>query len=160
MAARTLGRNDGLFRKHRVLVHGKTRDGAEAFAYESGVDLGTNGDDLSDGLVSEAGGKVHLFHVDAVIVHTFGPVKAHCFDLELNFTRTGLALGQIFNTKNIGTTKLVESDGFRHGEDTPVESFLLFCNVEIDRQLHFISHYSGREFRRDSECRAADRSGT
>ena len=48
MAARTLSGNDGLFRKHRVLVHRKTRNGAEALAYESGVDLGTNGDDLSD----------------------------------------------------------------------------------------------------------------
>ena len=47
----------------------------------------------------------------------------------------------------------------RQREDTPVASLLLFCNVEIDGQLHFISHYSHREFRRDSECRAADRSG-
>ena len=65
----------------------------EALADESGIDPGTNGDNLSNSLVSEAGGKVYLFHVEAVIVHAFGPVKAHCFDLELNFTRTGLALG-------------------------------------------------------------------
>jgi hypothetical protein len=39
-------------------------------------------------------------------------------------------------------------------------SFLLFCNVKIDGQLNFVSYYSGREFRRDSERRAADRSGT
>ncbi len=109
--------NDGLFRKHRILVHGITRNGAEALTDESGVDLGTDGDDFSDCLVSEAGGQVHLFHVEAVIVHAFGPVKAHCFDLELNFTWTGLALGQIFNTKDFGTTKLVESDGFRHDAD-------------------------------------------
>ena len=70
-----------------------------------------------NGLISETGGQVHLFHVEAVIVHAFGPVKAHCFDLEQNFTRTGLALGQIFDMKDFGTTELVETDSFRHGED-------------------------------------------
>jgi hypothetical protein len=74
--------NDGLFHKHRVLVHRITRNGAKALVDESRIDLGTNGDDLSERLVSEAGGQVHLFHVEAVIIHAFGPVKAHCFHLE------------------------------------------------------------------------------
>jgi hypothetical protein len=106
--------NHGLFRKRWIPVHRKTRNGAEAPADESGIDLGTNGDDLSNRLVSEAGGQVRFFHVKAAIVHAFGPVKAHCFHLEQNFLRTGLALGQIFNMKDFGTTELVETDCFRH----------------------------------------------
>ena len=82
------GGNDGLFRKHRVLVHRKTWNGSEALADEGRIDLGANGDDLSQRLVPNAGGRGHLFQVDAVIVHAFGPVEAHCFHLEQNFTRT------------------------------------------------------------------------
>ena len=110
-------------------------------------------------LVSEPGGKVHLFNSEAVKVHALGTVKAHGFHLEENLTRTRLALGQIFHVKNFGTTELVETDCFQHSVDISCVSFLLFCNVEIDGQLHFISHYSRREFRCDSKCRAADGSG-
>jgi hypothetical protein len=52
-----------------------------------------------------------------VKVHAFGPVKTHCFYLEQNFTRTGLALGQIFKVKDFGTTKLIETDRFGHDAD-------------------------------------------
>ena len=38
-------------------------------------------------------------------------------DLKRNFTRTGPALGQIFDMKDFGTTELVETDRFRHDED-------------------------------------------
>jgi hypothetical protein len=52
-----------------------------------------------------------------VVVHAFGAVKAYCFHLEQNFARTGLALGQIFNMKDFGTTELVETDSFWHVGD-------------------------------------------
>jgi hypothetical protein len=77
----------------------------------------TNGDDLSERLVSEAGGQVHHFHVQTVIVHTFSPVNAHCFHLKQNFTGTGLALGPIFHMKDFGTTVLVETNSSRHNAD-------------------------------------------
>jgi hypothetical protein len=52
-----------------------------------------------------------------VIIHAFGPVEAHCFHLEQNFTRTGLALGQIFDMKDFGTTELAKTNGFRPDRD-------------------------------------------
>jgi hypothetical protein len=39
-----------------------------------------------------------------VIVHAFGPVEAHRFDLEQNMTSTGSALGLIFDVKDFRTT--------------------------------------------------------
>jgi hypothetical protein len=54
-----------------------------------------------------------------VIVHTFGPVEAHCFHFEQSFARPGLAIGQILDMKDFGTTKLVETDSFRHVRISP-----------------------------------------
>jgi hypothetical protein len=41
-------------------------------------------------------------------------VEAHCFHIEQHFTGTGHAPRQIFDVKNFGTTKLLDTDGSRH----------------------------------------------
>lgn len=99
---------------HRVVGHGEGRHHADGLARTEPGALVPDGRDHAGGVVADTRRKDRVDAVFALAEHRFRPVQPQRAGVDKDFTRTGNRGGDLLKPQDLGTTRLMKSDGAAH----------------------------------------------